>query len=238
MGQKKSVDMSMDEVEIKIVEATTDGEDNTEKKTVKKPTAKKKLRSQKYQAVRSQVDKTRLYDAFSAIELIKKLSYSSFAGTVVAHVILDEKFQGERIGIQFPHSTGKSITVAIADEKLLAKVEKGKIEFDVLLATPNMMPQLAKLAKILGPKGLMPNPKQGTLIDNPKDKKKELESGKITIRSERKAPLMHIVIGNTSLETKELVENLQTLMTTLKDKVSNISLAATMSPGIKVAVEN
>jgi len=96
------------------------------------------------------------------------------------------KIQGERVGIQFPHSTGKNIIVAIADEKLLTEVEKGKIKFDVLLATPNMMPKLAKLAKILGPKGLMPNPKQGTLIDNPKDKKKELESGKITIRSDEK----------------------------------------------------
>jgi len=265
MGQKKNVDMSMDEVEIKVVEASTSAEDNTENKVKKvngeareaslgyseakegalgqkavkkKTTIKKKLRSQKYQAVRSQVDKTRLYDTYSAVELIKKLSYSSFAGTVVAHLVLDERFQGEQVGIQFPHSTGKSITVAIADEKLLAEVKKGKIEFDVLLATPNMMPKLAKLAKVLGPKGLMPNPKQGTLIDNPKDKKKELESGKITIRSERKAPLMHIVIGNTEMEIKELVENLQTLMTTLKDKISKISLAATMSPGIKMAVEN
>jgi large subunit ribosomal protein L1 len=239
MGQKKNVDMSMEETEVKVVEAVTEVvvEDGAEKKPAKKTTLKKKIRSQKYQAVRSQVDKTRLYDALSAVDLLKKLSYSSFDGTVVAHLVLDEKFQGERVGIQFPHSTGKSITVAIADEKLLAEVAKGKIEFDVLLATPNMMPKLAKLAKILGPKGLMPNPKQGTLIDNPKDKKKELESGKITIRSERKAPLMHIVIGNTKMETKELVENLQTLMKTLKDKINRISLAATMSPSIKVAVE-
>jgi len=239
MGQKKNVDMTMNEVEVKVVKASTGTtqENRAEKKTTKKASSKKKVRSQKYQAVRSQVDKTRLYDAFSAIELIKKLSYSSFDGTIVAHLVLDEKFQGERVGIQLPHSTGKSITVAIADEKLLTDVKNGKVEFDVLLATPNMMPQLAKLAKILGPKGLMPNPKQGTLIDNPQDKKKELESGKITIRSERKAPLMHIVIGNTKMETKELVENLQTLMSTLRGKISKISLAATMSPGIKVAVE-
>ena len=115
MGQKKNVDISMDETEIKIVEASTSTEDSTENKVVKKKsTIKKKLRSQKYQAVRSQVDKTRLYDTYSAVELIKKLSYSSFAGTVVAHLVLNEKFQGERVGIQFPHSTGKSITVAIA----------------------------------------------------------------------------------------------------------------------------
>ena len=244
MGQKKNVDMSMSETEVKVVEAvvettavTTETETKTEQQVVKK-TAKKKVRSQKYQAVRSQVDKTRLYDILSAVDLLKKLSYSSFDGTIVAHLVLDEKSQGERIEIQFPHSTGKSITVAIADEKLLAKVAKGEVDFDVLLATPDMMPKLAKLAKILGPKGLMPNPKQGTLIADPKAKKKELESGKITIRSERKAPLMHIVIGNTKMETKELVANLQALLVALKDKVIKLSLAATMSPGIKVVVEN
>ena len=117
-------------------------------------------------------------------------------------------------------------------------IKAGKIEFDVLLATPDMMPKLAKLAKILGPKGLMPNPKQGTLIADPKAKKKELESGKITIRSERKAPLIHIVIGNTKMDTKNLVENLQSLLDVLKDKMIKVSLAATMSPGVKVAVES
>lgn len=231
--------MSSSETEIKVVEATTEKKvkTETEKKTAK-PTPKKKLRSKKYQAVRSQVDKTKLYDPFSTIELIKKLSYSSFPGTIVAHVVLEEKFQGERVELQFPHSTGKSITVAIADAKILTDIKAGKIKFDILLATPDMMPKLAKLAKILGPKGLMPNPKQGTLIADPKAKKKELESGKITIRSERKAPLMHIIIGNTSMETKELVENLQTLLTALKDKVIKVSLAATMSPGVKVSLDS
>ena len=241
MGQKKNVDMSMSETEVKVVE-TPDEQSPTEdskkpEKKAAKPTPQKKLRSHKYQAVRAQVDKTRLYDVFSTVELVKKLSYSSFPGTVVAHVVLADKFQGERVELQFPHSTGKSVTVAIADDKLLADVKAGKIDFDVLLATPDMMPKLAKLAKVLGPKGLMPNLKQGTLISNPEAKKKELESGKMTIRSERKAPLMHVVIGNTNMETKELVENLQTLLTALKDKVNKLSLAATMSPGIKVVLE-
>lgn len=241
MGQKKNVDMSSSETEIKVVEdlsAVGDlsaAESSAKKKTAR--TTQKKARSQKYQAVRSQVDKTKLYDVFSAIELVKKLSYSKFDGTIVAHVVLEEKFQGERFNLQFPHTTGKSITVAIADDKVLAAAKDGNIDFDVLLATPDMMPKLAKIAKILGPRGLMPNPKQGTLTAKPEEKKEELESGKITIKTERKAPLMHIVIGNTKMDTKELVSNLQTLINTIKDRADKISIAASMSPGIKVAIE-
>lgn len=237
--------MSMTETEVKIVSETNPTPASVagqtgqaeQDKPKKGPRPNKKTRSQKYQAVRSQVDKTRLYDAFSAIELIKKLSYSSFPGTVVAHVVLGEKFVGERFELQLPHSTGRNIRVAIADDKLLAAVADGKIDFDILLATPDMMPKLAKIARILGPRGLMPNPKQGTLTNKPEVKKKELEAGKMTIKTERKAPLMHVVIGNTDLETKALVENLQALTAVLKGKLEKLSLAATMSPGIKVAVE-
>ena len=235
MGQKKNVDMSSSETEVKIVEDLSAVGDLSAAESSR--TTQKKARSQKYQAVRSQVDKTKLYDVFSAIELVKKLSYSKFDGTIVAHVVLEEKFQGERFNLQLPHATGKSIAVAIADDKVLAAVKAGNIDFDVLLATPDMMPKLAKIAKILGPRGLMPNPKQGTLTAKPEEKKKELESGKITIKTERKAPLMHIVIGNTKMDTKELVSNLQTLINTVKDKVDKVSIAASMSPGIKVAVE-
>ena len=229
--------MSMNDTEVKVVETPTPETKPADKPKVKR-TIQKKIRSKKYQAVRAQIDKTRSYDAFSALELVKKLSYSSFVGTITAHLILGEKFVGERADLQFPHSTGKSIKVEIADDKVLKDIEAGKIDFDILLATPDLMPKLAKLAKILGPRGLMPNPKQGTLTAKPAEKKKELESGKITISSERKAPLLHAIIGNTAMETKQLQENLQALLAAFKDKVKGISLAATMSPGIKVEVEN
>ncbi|MBU0578795.1 hypothetical protein KKE34_04380 [Patescibacteria group bacterium] len=236
MGQKKNTDMSMENTVIKVVEAP-EASGVTEKPKIKK-TIQKKTRSQKYKAVRSQVDKTRQYDPFSAIELIKKLSYSSFTGTIVAHITLTDKFQNEKAKLQFPHSTGQSLKIVIADDKVLKNIEAGKIDFDVLLATPDMMPKLAKLAKVLGPRGLMPNPKQGTLTAKPEEKKKELESGKITVGTQRKAPLVHVVIGNTLMETKQLQENLQTLLSAFKGKIQNASLAATMSPGIKLKVED
>jgi large subunit ribosomal protein L1 len=237
MGSKKNVDMSMNDTEVKVVETPTTEAEPADKPKVKR-TIQKKIRSKKYQAVRAQIDKTRSYDAFSALELVKKLSYSSFVGTITAHLILGEKFLGERADLQFPHSTGKTLKVEIADSKVLKNIEAGKIDFDILLATPDLMPKLAKLAKILGPRGLMPNPKQGTLTAKPEEKKKELESGKITISSERKAPLLHTIIGNTAMETKQLQENLQALLVAFKDKVKGISLAATMSPGVKVKIED
>lgn len=237
MGQKKNVDMSMTDTKVKVVETPEEKTETDQPKKVKK-TVQKKIRSKKYQAVRAQVDKTRKHDPFSAIEMVKKLSYSSFAGTITVDIELTDKFQGERAELTFPHSTGQSVKVAIADDKLLKKVEAGETDFDVLLATPDMMPKLAKLAKILGPRGLMPNPKQGTLTDKPEEKKKELEAGKMTIKTERKAPLLHVIIGNTEMETKQLQENLLALLAAFKDKVKNISLSATMSPGVKVALEN
>jgi large subunit ribosomal protein L1 len=101
------------------------------------------------------------------------------------------------------------------------------------------MKKLNKFAKILGPKGLMPNPKNGTLTDDPKKRKKELESGKTQVKTESKAPLMHVVIGKTSSDSKKLSENLNALVTAVDPKrIKKLTLASTMSPGIKVELSN
>lgn len=239
MGSKKNVDMSENTDQVKIVEAQDTApevveqtaDDNQPKKT-EKAKANKQGRSKKYQAVRSQVDKTKNYDPFSAIELVKKLSYSKFAGSIEAHLIVREV--GITATFAFPHSTGKSIKVAIADDKVLAELEAGNINFDVLVSSPKFMPQLTKYARVLGPKGLMPNPKSGTLTPNPELKKKELEAGTQTIKTEKKAPLMHLIIGTTKMETKDLVENIETLIKPLKGRILKFTISATMSPGIKV----
>lgn len=245
MGQQKNTDMSMEDVKIKVVGEENEEENKTDEngdeaedqaKTTQK-SSQRKQRSQKYKAVRSKVDKTRQYDPFSAVELIKKLSYSEFPGTITAHLVLKEKFQGEQVDFEFPHQTGKSLKVEVADDKTLEKIEAGEIDFDILLATPSMMSKLTKHAPVLGPQGLMPNPKQGTLLENPEERKKELEAGKITLRTEREAPLMHVVIGNTETETKKLVENLQTLIEKMERQLKKVSLAATMSPGVRVEFE-
>lgn len=245
MGTKKNVTISGAKDTIKIVEApklvaVKDEEIDQDEQTKKaekpsKKTISKKIRSQKYKAVRSKIDKTKFYKPAEAIALVKKLSYTNFNGTISAQVQVREV--GEKVDITFPHSTGKSLKVVILNDKVLADIEAGNLDFDILLAVPKDMSKLSKHARVLGPKGLMPNPKNDTLTPNPEMKKKELEAGKITLKTEKKAPLIHVVIGKISMEDEALIENLQTLIDALKNKLVKLGISATMSPGVKVALE-
>lgn len=254
MGTKRNVNMSENTDVIKIVSdggetvetneviSTEENQNPTEEQntseTAEKTAKKEKVvrhRSKKYQVVRAQVDKTKTYDPFAAIELIKKLSYTSFAGTITADMVVKE--EGIQANVSFPHSTGRAVRVAIVNDELLAQIEAGTIDFDILVTEPRFMGKIAKFARVLGPKGLMPNPKNGTVTANPELKKKELESGQVTVKAEKKAPLMHVSLGKTSMETQQLLENLTALTTALKGKIVKLSLSASMSPSVKVAVE-
>lgn len=235
MGTQRNTDMSIDPEQLKKIKAGKTAHDEQSLADEKQQGSYARPshdRSKKYKAVRSKVDRTKEYDPFSAIELVKKLSYSNFEGTIAAH--LNVKEQGLAREVKFPHSRGQNIQVEIADESTLEKIEAGKIDFDILVATPDFMPKITKYAPILGPQGLMPNPKNGTLTPNPEQKKKELESGRVSVKTERKAPVMHVAIGTTDMETKELLENLQTLLEAFRRKLNKVTLAASMSPGIKV----
>lgn len=233
MGSKKNVDMTQTETEVKIVESTQPEEEGTVTETsVAAPKKETRGRSKKYVAVRSQVDKTKVYDPFSAIELVKKLSYSAFDGTITVDAVLREV--GAVGKLTLPHSTGKSVKVAIVDDALIAEIEAGNIDFDFLVTTPQFMPKLAKHARVLGPRGLMPNPKNGTVTGNPEQKKADLEKGELTIKTEKKRPVIHVTIGKVSQDTKELVENYKALIKFLGIKVTKTTISATMSPGVKI----
>lgn len=241
MGSQRNVDMNAATDKIKVVKAKgvsadqTSGDQSTEKNTNKKTKSKKQsARSKKYVATRSQVDKTKLYDPFAAIEMLKKLSYSKFDGTITADLLVQEL--GNQVNLTFPHSTGKTVKVAIASDAVIADIEAGKIEFDVLISSPEFIPKLAKHARVLGPKGLMPNPKNGTITKQPEEKKKELEAGQITLKTEKKQPVMHVSIGKVSMDTKDLVENIQALIEALGSKLLKMTLSASMSPGVKVKI--
>ncbi len=230
MGTQKNVTINMANADIKKVEVKDKKTTAKAKKTAAKP--KKSTRSKKYKAVRAKVDRTKTYDPFSAIELVKKLSYTKFEGTISVH--LEVKEQGLQKKVSFPHSTGKELKVEIASEATLKKIEAGEIDFDVLLAKPQFMSKITKYAPILGPQGLMPNPKNGTLTVNPEQKKQELESGTMNLKTERKAPLIHVPIGKTNTDTKKLLENLKALLKAFQGKLLKVTLSATMSPGVKV----
>ena len=217
-----------------IEESLVKLEEQAKTPSAKEPAKKSKIRGQKYVAAKSMVDRTKLYTIEKAVAMAKRTATSSFIETLEAHLVLKEELT---VDVKFPHTTGQSRVVAIASDELLEQLERGEITFTVLVAHPSMMPKLAKFARLLGPKGLMPNPKTGTISPDPEKRKAELESGSITIRSEKKAPLMHVVLGKTSLTEEQLSENLRALFKAFPaGKLLRCTISSTMGPGIHVRV--
>ena len=215
-------------------------EDTKEKKEVKKTKKtfkkeKKSPHSKSYQKAMETLDRNKKYSLTDALSMLEKLKRSKFDETVELHVNTTEL--GVSGNITLPHGTGKQVRVAIADDDLLTKVALGKIDFDILLAKPEMMPKLARVAKILGPKGLMPNPKNATLVKDPEKALENFKKGQVNFRTEMKAPIIHLIVGKMSFGVKKLSENIQALIETIKkDKIRNITLKSTMSPGIKLEI--
>ncbi len=233
MGSKKNVDMSAAQDTVKVVE-TAESVEGTETSKKEALVTSKKVRSRKYAKTRSQVDKTRKYTTAEAVAIIKKLSYTKFDGTITLDGVVKEA--GKVASLTLPHSTGKSIRVAIVDDALLAEIEAGTIEFDALVTTPQYMPKLAKFARVLGPKGLMPNPKNGTVTPKPEIKKAELERGTFELKTEKKNPVIHVTVGKVSMDDKALVENIEALLTIAKGKLQSATISATMSPSVKLEI--
>jgi len=224
----------------KLIEEVESGEtpQESKKKAEKKKVVKAKVRSKRYQEVMGMVDKTKLYPLADAISLVKKTSLTKFDGTVELHVNLNPLSLGDkkdyRTSVNLPHSTGKEVRVAIADDKIIAEIEAGKINFDVLVAHPQMMPKLAKVARVLGPRGLMPNPKTGTVSPDPEKRAKELSSGQVNIKTEPGNPIIHMGIGKISSKDSDIADNVKAVLAAIGSKVAKVSLSATMGPGVKI----
>lgn len=195
--------------------------------------AKKQTRSHKYFLAKQQIDQAKLYPISEALDLLPKLKLSSFDETVELHInTTDTGISGQ---VTLPHGSGKKTRVRIADDSIIADVEKGKIDFDVLVAHPSLMPKLARVAKYLGPRGLMPNPKNGTISQNPQEVAKKYEMGQISFRTEAKTPIIHLSIGKVSFGKEKLEENIKTIFASIqREKILNATLKSTMSPGIKI----
>jgi len=228
----------IDEVEAKEPASAKTATGKEKQKKTK--STKTKIRSKKYQEMRKMVDKTALYPLRDAVGLVKKTSMTKFDATVELHINLNPAALGDkkeyRTSVSLPHGTGKEIRVSIADDAIINEITAGKITFDVLVAHPSMMPKLAKVARILGPKGLMPNPKTGTVGPDPERLALNLSKGQVNMKTEPGNPIIHMPIGKVSFEDTKLTENIEAVLTALSGKISGVTLSATMGPGVKVKI--
>lgn len=221
-----------------------------------------KKHSKMYVEALSNVDKTKSYDVTEAIKVLKSLKPRKFDESVdlALKLNIDAKKTDQNIRGSFvlPNGTGKTkrilvVTKTKADEAgeadycgaedMIEKIEKENwFEFDTIVATPEMMPLLGKLGKVLGPKGLMPNPKLGTVTTNVKDAISNIKKGMVEYKNDSYGNL-HLTIGKLSFTEEQLEENLRAIVSEIvKNKpngvkgtfIKNISISSTMSPGIKV----
>ena len=192
------------------------------------------IRSKNYLAVKAKIDKNKLYTVADAIKLVKETSLSSFDATMEVHLVVKKK--GLSVNVTLPYQSGKTKVIEVANEETIKKLTTGRIDFDTLLATPEMMPKLVPFARLLGPKGLMPNPRNGTLIKKAEDAKR-FSTSSMTIKTEKDFPLIHSVVGKLSLDDTKLQENIEALFTALNKKlIEKAYLKATMSPSVKLQI--
>lgn len=216
------------------------------KKSTKQEKKARKHRSAKYQGSREKVERMKLYPVTEATQLAKDSSYSKYDGTLEVHINTSTK--GIRGLITLPFASGKKLKILafgkgaeesgadmIGDDAALAEIAKGKISFDVLVTTPDWMPKLARAAKVLGPKGLMPNPKSGTISMDLKKTVGELQGGKTEYKSESKVNVIHLGIGKLSQPSEELAQNLKLLLATIgKSKIKKAVISPTLGPSIRI----
>lgn len=208
-----------------------------EKKLKETPKQKKSSHGKKYKDSVKQIDQKKLYSIEEAVSLLKKVRYAHFDESVELHINVEKKgLKGE---VELPHATGKSVRVRILDDATLDEIEQGTILFDILIAHPSQMAKLAKFAKILGPKGLMPNPKAGTVTPNPEEVAKKFEKGAIQWKTEPKFPLIHHMIAKTSLDDAKIVENAVLFLQSVgKTNMTAAFMTTTMGPSLKIDVQN
>ena len=199
-----------------------------------KKEAVEKIRGTNYKAAKAKLEAGKSYSVENALNFLKDNSKTKFDETLELHIIV--KKAGLNINAALPHSAGREKKIEIADEGTVKKLEAGKVDFDVLLATADFMPKLVKYAKILGPRGMMPNPKNGTLIKSAADAKKFSGNTK-TIKTEKEAPLIHTSFGKLSQDAKELSENYTAIIDAIdKKKIVRVFMKSTMSPSLRIQI--
>ena len=208
----------------------------------------------------------RVYEPLEALSIIKENANAKFDETIEAHIRLgiDPKYTDQqlRTTVTLPHGTGQSIKIAVitsgenvskaksagadlfGEEDLVESINKGNMEFDLLIATPDMMPKVAKLGRVLGPRGLMPNPKAGTVTNDISNAIKEFKAGKLEFRAD-KAGIVHVRFGKASFTKEALFDNLKTLQESIdKNKPTgakgkywkSLYVTSTMGPSVQLDI--
>ncbi len=256
------------EVEEKQTKEARKAEAKEKSETTKKPTPKARSKTEragkKYREVAKLIEKDRVYDAPEAMALIVKTAKTKFDSTVELHVNLGvdpkQADQNVRATVNLPSGTGKSIRVAVfceTDDIAKAKaagadiagadtlsplLDKEQLDFDVLIATPKLMPQLGKYARLLGPRGMMPNPKSGTVTADVASATKEAKTGKVEYRVDP-AGIVHLGIGKVSFGAEKLIANFEAIMDSLRQNkpaslkaiyMQKVTLTTTMGPSVRV----
>lgn len=229
-----------------------------------KTRSKLERRSKKYKKAAELIDITKQYSLTDAATLLPKTSTVKFDASVELHVNLNvdprQADQNIRTTVALPHGTGKSLRVAvfapadqheaakkagadiIGEEEFLQQLDKELLDFDVLIATPLLMAKLGKYARILGPKGLMPNPKSGTVTTKVADAVKQAKAGKVEFRVDKQG-IIHQAVGKVSFSPQNLVENTQVVIRAIKDAkpqsvkgvyIQKITMTTTMGPSLNV----
>ena len=225
-------------------------------------------RGKKYQEAAKLIDRSKKYEALEALELVKKTNVAKFDATVECAFKLNidprKADQNLRGTVTLPNGTGRNVRVLViakdakaqealaagadyaGDAEYLEKIKSGWFEFDVVIATPDMMGELGKLGRVLGPKGLMPNPKTGTVTMNIEQTVKEFKAGKVEYRTDKVGNVL-LPVGKCSFSAQQLVENVQAIYkqlmrvkpTTVKGVyMENITVTSTMGPGVRVLGES
>lgn len=240
------------------------------KKKGPKPVTRPRIerRGKKYQAAAGKVEAGKLYSLAEALELATATSTTAFDASVELHVRLGvdprQADQNIRATVSLPHGTGKDVRVAVfapesehaaakaagadivGDEEFTKQLDKEELTFDVLVATPQYMPKLGRYARLLGPRGLMPNPKSGTVATDVAKAVTEAKAGKIEYRVDKQA-IVHLPFGKVSFGADKLAGNAQAFFTSLQAQkpsslkgayIKSITVSTTMGPGIKVEVSN
>jgi len=242
----KQVKQSLPSIEGQDDKNAENKETSKKAKGGKKPKKGQKIRSKKYQEKADLVEKTKLYPLNEAVETAKGATYSKFDGTFEIHINTNVK--NLRGLISLPFTSGKKLTILafgkdaadsgadiIGDESTITNIQKGKLGFDVLITTPEWMPKLAKVAAILGPRSLMPNPKSGTITDNLKKAVTELQGGKTEYKTEKGGQVIHLGIGKTSQPTVELAQNIKILLSVVgKSRIKKVTLSPSMGPAVRL----